>query len=461
MKLLAFLVFFIPSIALAQNVSPSEGYLGSPIPYYGQMCAAEDPSGNLRALSVDGSGNLQIGGSISASNPSVSTTGTAVPASATMIGGSDGTNLRAIKTDASGDLQIDVLSSALPTGAATEATLSAINTKTPALVSGRVPVDGSGVVQPVKPPPLTGTAFTFNGLGQNAEIANLDGQDTWTIYVTSVGVGGAIMCFGSPDPASVVLQSVPAVNVRTGETSITITEVGLYRVNISGFTKVRLEVTAYTSGTISGIQLVSYGTSTVSLNSPLPSGTNIIGDIRNITGTVSLPTGASTEATQLDVLDKLDGIDGEIGAVENNTATLASAIGVDGDPVPLSVSVVAGSDGTNVKTLKTDSSGTLQVALGVPAALTVKQAAITVGTSAVRATTDGSAPSSSRVLLAFQLDSASSASCYFGSSSVASSGASRGVQVFPGQTLSFNNDAGDYYLICGTAGQTFYVTEQE
>jgi hypothetical protein len=49
-----------------------------------------------------------------------------------------------------------VSSSALPTGAATEAkqdtgntSVASIDTKTPALVAGRVPVDGSGVTQPV------------------------------------------------------------------------------------------------------------------------------------------------------------------------------------------------------------------------------------------------------------------------------------------------------------------------
>lgn len=49
------------------------------------------------------------------------------------IFGNDGTVNRAIKTDTDGNIQVDVLSSALPAGAATEATLSAINGK---LVSG-------------------------------------------------------------------------------------------------------------------------------------------------------------------------------------------------------------------------------------------------------------------------------------------------------------------------------------
>lgn len=49
----------------------------------------------------------------------VKTDGTAVSATAVVIAGQDGTNAQTIKTDAAGELQIDVLSSALPAGAAT------------------------------------------------------------------------------------------------------------------------------------------------------------------------------------------------------------------------------------------------------------------------------------------------------------------------------------------------------
>lgn len=79
------------------------------------------------------------------------TPGAAVPAKAGFMGGTDGTNLRGIKTDTSGELQIDVLSSALPSGAATSAlqgtgntSLASIDTKTPALgqttMAGSTPV---------------------------------------------------------------------------------------------------------------------------------------------------------------------------------------------------------------------------------------------------------------------------------------------------------------------------------
>ena len=96
-----------------------------------------------------------------------------------------------------------------------------------------------------------------------------------------------------------------------------------------------------------------------------------------------------------------------------------------------------------------------------PSAVTVKQAAITVGTSAVRLTTDGSAPSSTRQKLIFQPLSTSTGNFYYGSSSVTSSGATRGVQIFPGANEVFVNDANDYYIISDTAAQTLLITEAE
>jgi len=67
----------------------------------------KDGSGNSIG-STAGALNVNISsGSITASNPSVSTTGTVVPASATMVGGSDGTNLRAVKVSSTGVVSVD------------------------------------------------------------------------------------------------------------------------------------------------------------------------------------------------------------------------------------------------------------------------------------------------------------------------------------------------------------------
>jgi hypothetical protein len=60
-----------------------------------------------------------------------------------MMGGRHGSGAGAVKelaVDSNGDLQIDVKTSALPTGASTETTLTAINTKTPTLDNSKQPV---------------------------------------------------------------------------------------------------------------------------------------------------------------------------------------------------------------------------------------------------------------------------------------------------------------------------------
>ena len=78
---------------------------------------------------------IPITGTIDAANPSVSDTGAAVPAQATMVGGSDGTNLRALKVSVTGMASVDgsgvtqpisAVALPLPTGAASETTLAAV-----------------------------------------------------------------------------------------------------------------------------------------------------------------------------------------------------------------------------------------------------------------------------------------------------------------------------------------------
>lgn len=110
---------------------------------------------NMVPLSTDLTGALRITGSISASNPSVSTTGSAPPASATYVGGSVTTSAPAysngqmsalslttgglLRVDASGTVQpISATSLPLPTGAATETTLAtrAASSQLPAALVG-------------------------------------------------------------------------------------------------------------------------------------------------------------------------------------------------------------------------------------------------------------------------------------------------------------------------------------
>jgi hypothetical protein len=108
-------------------------------------------------------------------------------------------------------------------------------------------------------------------------------------------------------------------------------------------------------------------------------------------------------------------------------------------------------------TIASDQSA-LPVTPGVKAAVTVKQAKITVGTSAVRLTTDAAAPSATRQNLVFMADPASSANFYLGSSGVTTS---TGLPIFVGQNIQYKDDCNDYYIISDTAAQSVYVVEAE
>lgn len=114
-----------------------------------------------------------------------------------------------------------------------------------------------------------------------------------------------------------------------------------------------------------------------------------------------------------------------------------------------SIPVVIASDQASVKVNKT-----------TPTALTITQAAITVGTTAVRLTVSGAAPATTRVVLVATPDVASTATFYIGSTTVTSTGATRGVEIKAGQAFVANNDAGNYFIVSSVAAQTVTLMEQ-
>lgn len=108
----------------------------------------------------------------------------------------------------------------LPTGAATSAnqttansSLSSIDAKTPALVSGRQPVDGSGVTQPVSAASLplpSGAATSSNQTTANSSLSSIDGK-------VPALVSGAVPVVGS-----VPLRTPTTTSVASSATSVTI-----------------------------------------------------------------------------------------------------------------------------------------------------------------------------------------------------------------------------------------------
>lgn len=77
-------------------------------------------------------------------------------------------------------------------------------------------------------------------------------------------------------------------------------------------------------------------------------------NIGNITGTVSLPTGAATGTKQ-------DTGNTSLGNIDTNTTNLPNVIGTAASAIPSKLLQIGGSDGTNARAIKTNSSGQLDV----------------------------------------------------------------------------------------------------
>lgn len=96
-------------------------------------------------------------------------------------------------------------------------------------------------------------------------------------------------------------------------------------------------------------------------------------NINNISGTISLPTGAATASNQTGGSQKTQVVDGSgtvigpattISAV-NYSPVIQPSNATPGSAVPSRATLVAGTDGTNARTLLTDNLGQLKVSQGV------------------------------------------------------------------------------------------------
>lgn len=199
-------------------------------------------------------------------------------------------------------------------------------------------------------------------------------------------------------------------------------------------------------------------------------------DTDDVTITASaLPAGAATAAKQDDIIADLSSIDGKITKADTDDVAVTSSV------LPTGAATEAKQDSTITELQDIDAklpaigqkvgSGSVSVVIAsdqvvparltAPSSCTVKQAAITVGTSAVRLTTDAAAPTAGRQALSFMLDPSAQATCYMGSSSVTTSSSTRGLLIFPGATQDRVMDANDYYMICNLPGQTVFIVECE
>lgn len=279
---------------------------------------------------------------------SVATVGSAATSKVIAVGGTDGTNSRQLKTDSSGVLSTNVASlPALPSGsniigAVTQSgswNVGQTGTWTTQINQGgntaavtaanALKVDGSGVTQPVSGTVAASQSGTWNinNIGGSVSLptgaATLSEQQTQTTSLQLIddvvgSTGSAI-----PSKANLIAGS-DGTNLRAISTN-TSGQVAIHDGNNS--------ITVDNAGTFA-VQAAQSGTWNIS----------------NISGSVSLPTGAATLAEQQTQTTSLQLLDDVV-------STAASAAGTKGN-------MIAGTDGTNARLVSTNTSGHINIADG-------------------------------------------------------------------------------------------------
>lgn len=279
-----------------------------------------------------------------------------------------------------------------------------------------------------------------------------------SVTISAIGTNGAA--------APTTSIEVGGIDSNGNLQAISVGTTGIQIVSLSGTSPITGHVIV-DSGTISLVSSLASGTVTISgtpgvvvssgtlgLVSVLASGTVTINGAPAISGTVAVSNIASGTVT-LNGTPPIAVASGTLGLLQSGTVTLNGSPAISG-----TVAISAG-------TISSVASGTVtingtpgvQAIAKTPAAGTVSQAAITVGTAAVQLTVSGGAPTAGRVALVVIPDASSAAKFYIGASSVTPTGATRGIQIVAGQPAVFNNDASPYYICSDTAAQTVYVME--
>lgn len=199
----------------------------------------------------------------------------------------------------------------------------------------------------------------------------------------------------------------------------------------------------------------------LSPNSPLPTGTNNIGSLTNITGTISLPTGASTATNQASELVLLGAVtetapasdtasSGLNGRTQRIAQRLTSLIAL----IPSTIGIAwfsRISNGTNTAGVSANSD--LQVTDVCNSS--GSHGAVTIGLTAVLASVSGTNLGNRKSLTVYNNGTVL---LYWGLSNAVTT--STGTPIIPGTTVIFAvGPTTSIYLIAGTASQNTRITE--
>lgn len=233
---------------------------------------------------------------------------------------------------------------------------------------------------------------------------------------------------------------------------------------VGGFRYLRVSMAVYNSGTANVSAWLNAGDGPSVVTSPAPGGFYVTANLRDGDGT-KVVIGQKTMAASLPVVlpsnqwvqvGLHDGDDLPVTMGRKNQAeSLPVTVSLDDD---LATASNQSAGNVLLSAINTKLGNTLTVAQTAPTAKTVKSAAVTVGTTAVRATTDGAAVTAGRVKLIIRPSDGNSGDIYIGPSGVTTA---TGFKLYPGESFELSNDAGEYYLVASLAAQTAFILEQE
>lgn len=190
------------------NGNPVLGTPGTAAPASAIQIAGSDGT-NLRTILTDATGAVVITGTISASNPSVSATAAAVPADATYIGGNKAGNLVGLLLDASGNLQVAVENTVATT---VSGTVAVTQSTSPWVVSN----GGTFAVQVSAPLPA-GTNVIGHVITDTGSTTVVTGtvavtqSGSWSVSVTGTSVFAGNLTNNNAAPSTTNVGVLPAV----------------------------------------------------------------------------------------------------------------------------------------------------------------------------------------------------------------------------------------------------------
>jgi hypothetical protein len=239
--------------------------------------------------SVDSTGAVNVNAVIA--EEALAADGGALPAQLKVMGGYDGSAVQVIKTDAAGELQVDVLSSALPSGAATSAVQTDGTQKTQI-------VDGSG-----------------NVIGSTGNALDVNLKTPITVDVSLSQANDSVAVFGSDGATNRALKTDAA-----GELQIDVLSSALP----SGAATAAKQPALGTAGTASADVITVQGIA--SMTALKVDGSAVTQPIS--AASLPLPAGAATSAAQTDGTQKTKIVDAAGGVVTTTTSGPVKALDV-------------------------------------------------------------------------------------------------------------------------------------